>query len=96
MNTIYTQRRAFIFSVQVASNGARGITLVHTLTLTPRAHIFIDWIVGAYGFLLHDLGEYTPAQFAEKIRSTYDASEPHTAKALECLAGLEKLETPGG
>jgi hypothetical protein len=92
MNNIYTQRQAFIFSVQVAANGGRGITLVHTLTLTPRAHIFIDWIVASYGFLLHDRGEYTPAEFAAKIRAAYDASEPHTAKALECLAGLEELK----
>ena len=85
MNNDETLILNFIFKVQ-----NRTVSFIGLFGFDKPTTDLINWTIASYGFLLDKTGEYTPAEFAVKIRAAYDETEPHNAIALEFLARLER------
>lgn len=74
----------FLFKVQ-----NKVVSFVCMFEFDKASTDLVNWTIAAYGFLLDQTGEYSPAEFAAKISAANDETEPHTASALEFLARLE-------
>lgn len=82
----YTEKRGFTFY-----KSHHKLVLIHNFTLSPAFVEKTTWIMQAYGHVLSNVGVYTPAQFAEKIRESYSVINEHNLHACRILMNMDEV-----